>query len=113
MSFIEGSILDYFSLDLPGRRKPAADRVVEEKGDVDSENSGSGNWDDSVRKAEKTFNKRGKKHLIEKNKMDVLIALHACDTATDDAIWCGIQGGAQIIGQYIPLSRYTISYLVL
>ena len=29
--------------------------------------------------------------------MDVLIALHACDTATDDAIWCGIQSGARVI----------------
>ena len=31
------------------------------------------------------------------NNMDVLIALHACDTATDDAIWCGIQSGARVI----------------
>lgn len=28
---------------------------------------------------------------------DVLIALHACDTATDDAIWTGIQSNARII----------------
>lgn len=30
-------------------------------------------------------------------KLDVLIALHACDTATDDAIWQGIRAGAEII----------------
>ena len=101
MSFIEGSILDYFSLDLPGRRKPVAERVVVKEGD---ENEASGeSWDDRFKKAEKVYNKKGKKHLIEKNKMDVLIALHACDTATDDAIWCGIQGGAQIIGTFISL----------
>jgi hypothetical protein len=29
--------------------------------------------------------------------MDVLIALHACDTATDDAIAAGIKAGAQLI----------------
>jgi hypothetical protein len=29
--------------------------------------------------------------------VDVLIALHACDTATDEAIWHGIQAGAGII----------------
>jgi hypothetical protein len=28
---------------------------------------------------------------------DVLIALHACDVATDEAIWSGIRSGAQII----------------
>ncbi len=37
---------------------------------------------------------------IEKNdieKLDVLIALHACDTATDDAIAKGIRAGAKVI----------------
>ena len=29
--------------------------------------------------------------------LDVLIALHACDTATDDAIYLGIQSGAKVI----------------
>lgn len=29
--------------------------------------------------------------------IDMLIALHACDTATDDAIWKGIQGNAHLI----------------
>jgi SAM-dependent methyltransferase len=29
--------------------------------------------------------------------MDMLIALHACDTATDDAIYKGIKAGAQVI----------------
>ena len=28
---------------------------------------------------------------------DILIALHACDTATDDAIWKGINAGAKLI----------------
>lgn len=31
------------------------------------------------------------------DKLDVLIALHACDTATDDAIYKGIKGGAELI----------------
>lgn len=31
------------------------------------------------------------------DRMDVLIALHACDTATDDAIAMGISAGAQLI----------------
>ena len=31
------------------------------------------------------------------DKIDVLIALHACDTATDDAIFRGIQSGAALI----------------
>lgn len=30
-------------------------------------------------------------------KMDILIALHACDTATDDALYKGILGGASVI----------------
>lgn len=30
-------------------------------------------------------------------KLDILIALHACDTATDDALWCGISRQADII----------------
>jgi len=34
---------------------------------------------------------------IELPKSDVLIALHACDTATDDAIFRGIQSNAKII----------------
>ncbi|KAL1528959.1 hypothetical protein AB1Y20_010280 [Prymnesium parvum] len=30
-------------------------------------------------------------------RVDVLIALHACDTATDDALWCGIARGARVV----------------
>lgn len=33
----------------------------------------------------------------EPNNVDVLIALHACDTATDDAIWSGISKNASVI----------------
>ena len=29
--------------------------------------------------------------------LEVLVALHACDTATDDALWAGLQGGAHVI----------------
>ena len=29
--------------------------------------------------------------------LDILIALHACDTATDDALWCGISRQADVI----------------
>ncbi len=34
---------------------------------------------------------------IKKNTLDILIALHACDTATDDSIWFAIQNNADII----------------
>ena len=34
---------------------------------------------------------------FEARNLDVLIALHACDTATDDAIFKGISSGAQLI----------------
>lgn len=33
----------------------------------------------------------------DESRLDVLIALHACDTATDDALWCGIANQARII----------------
>jgi hypothetical protein len=33
----------------------------------------------------------------EATPVDILIALHACDTATDDAIFFGIQTGASVI----------------
>lgn len=33
----------------------------------------------------------------DENSLDILIALHACDTATDDALWSGISQGADII----------------
>ncbi len=35
--------------------------------------------------------------FVQAQPMDVMIALHACDTATDDAIHLGIQAGASII----------------
>ena len=35
--------------------------------------------------------------LYDNNKIDILIALHACDTATDDAIFKGISANAAII----------------
>lgn len=34
---------------------------------------------------------------VELDKINLLIALHACDTATDDAIFKGIQAGAELI----------------
>lgn len=34
---------------------------------------------------------------FELDRVDVLIALHACDTATDDAIYKGIRAGAELI----------------
>lgn len=33
----------------------------------------------------------------ENPNINMLVALHACDTATDDAIWKGIQAGAELI----------------
>ena len=35
--------------------------------------------------------------LTSSSRVDVLVALHACDTATDDALWCGISNGARVI----------------
>lgn len=35
--------------------------------------------------------------IDENDTINILIALHACDTATDDALWSGIQSQAQII----------------
>jgi len=40
---------------------------------------------------------RGSIQDIELEKVNLLIALHACDTATDDAIFKGIKAGADII----------------
>ena len=34
---------------------------------------------------------------FQADEIDILIALHACDTATDDALYQGIRGGASII----------------
>ena len=116
LNFVEGNILDYFSLDLPTKRADIEGRSwseqigrervggVEREGGEEAEGGGQGGdkWTDNVKKVEKTLRSKDKvkdkKSFLESNKMDVLIALHACDTATDDAIWCGIQGGAQIIG---------------
>ena len=41
--------------------------------------------------------KGGSIQNTELNDVDVLIALHACDTATDDAIFKGIEAGAELI----------------
>ena len=35
------------------------------------------------------------------DKIDLLIALHACDTATDDAIFKGIKAGAKLIKRFL------------
>ena len=43
-----------------------------------------------------TFEAR-RAEALSGSQLDVLIALHACDTATDDAIHLGITGGAEII----------------
>lgn len=40
---------------------------------------------------------QGSIESFETNKIDILIALHACDTATDDAIYKGISSKASII----------------
>lgn len=41
--------------------------------------------------------KEGTIETAELPAVDVLIALHACDTATDEAIYRGIKGGAEVI----------------
>jgi len=41
--------------------------------------------------------KEGSIQEISINKIDILIALHACDTATDDAIYQGIKANASLI----------------
>ena len=40
---------------------------------------------------------KGTIEKTELQKIDILIALHACDTATDDAIYRGIKSGAELI----------------
>ncbi len=45
----------------------------------------------------KLFFNEGSIEEAEVNAVDMLIALHACDTATDDAIYKGIKAGASII----------------
>jgi len=40
---------------------------------------------------------KGTIEKTELEKIDILIALHACDTATDDAIYRGIKSGAELI----------------
>ncbi len=61
---------------------------------------------DLIKKCNGIAQKVGFKQLIfeegyisdfQLNKTDILIALHACDTATDDAIYKGIQANAQLI----------------
>ena len=120
LRFVKGDILDYFGLDLPGRRVERG-VVGESKTDRDSGGGGEGGdvegdekWNDTVKKIDKTVKRSSLKSRVESNKMDVLIALHACDTATDDAIWCGIQGGAQIIGEhFIHTSSHLHIFLIL
>lgn len=46
---------------------------------------------------EKSEGKRRGLVVGERGGVDVLIALHACDTATDDALWCGISRGAKLL----------------
>ena len=87
---MKGNILDYFMLELP---KKKSDSIADSEEKEEKEDK----WDENVKKATRTVKRTSIKSRIEDNKMDILIALHACDTATDDAIWCGIQGGAQII----------------
>ncbi len=41
--------------------------------------------------------KTGLAEDVEVNRADVLIALHACDTATDDAIYKGVAAGSSLI----------------
>ena len=41
--------------------------------------------------------KTGLVYDVEVERADVLIALHACDTATDDAIYEGVAAGASLI----------------
>ena len=42
-------------------------------------------------KASHTLHSKVGADRLRQSGIDVLIALHACDTATDDAIWTGIQ----------------------
>ena len=90
---MKGNILDYFMLELPKKKSDSIADCEEKEEKEEKEDD----WDENVKKATRTVKRTSIKSRIEDNKMDILIALHACDTATDDAIWCGIQGGAQII----------------
>ena len=82
--------------------------VVQQSSGDDNGEQVTDNWEKSVKGAVRNLRRKSRKDYLESNKMDVLIALHACDTATDDAIWCGIQAGAQIIGR--PCSSCYHSY---
>jgi Methyltransferase domain len=90
--------------------------VKRAQGEAQTGIQGGDKWVENMKKVEKTLRSKDKKASLESNKMDVLIALHACDTATDDAIWCGIQGGAQIIGivlNCLKVSLIIVCHLVL
>ena len=77
LRFVQGNIAAYPTLDL---------------------NSNNSNNLAGVSESEAAWRSVTKQHPRQPNNdMDVLIALHACDTATDDAIWCGIQSGARVI----------------
>lgn len=51
----------------------------------------------SLRFVESTIEDYLRSSVEEGLEVDVLIALHACDTATDDALWCGVKNGARVI----------------
>jgi hypothetical protein len=87
LKFIEGNIQDYYNLNL--NKKNENVEILENVLGNDLEI----NLETKIKKVLMESNT----DLSEENKMDVLIALHACDTATDDAIWAGIRGGASII----------------
>ena len=86
--------------------------VVQQSSGDDNGEQVTDNWEKNVKGAVRNLRRKSRKDYLESNKMDVLIALHACDTATDDAIWCGIQAGAQIIGRQFSFCYHSYSLVL-
>ncbi len=81
------------------------DHLVNNLG-INAEITGIEMRDELVKKCEKIANETGFEnlHFVKNNireydlhRVDMLIALHACDTATDDAIFKGTEAGAKYI----------------
>ena len=85
LRFVESTIADYLMT-----RDGDAFNGGRGRGDSSGDGDGDGGGDSAAELQEARGSLGGNEPV------DCLIALHACDTATDDALWCGINNGAQI-----------------